>query len=130
MERGAGGAPAPLHSPVESRLRPAEPQGARHGAGVARFTPGGAMKSRWPWLLGLALVALIGGLSLGATRIAPSAIWLGLRDGSSEAAPIIRQLRLPRVLLGFLVGGGLAVSGAVLQALVRNPLADPFVLGI
>lgn len=88
------------------------------------------MKSRWPWLLAFSLVAILAGLSLGATRIAPGAVWLGLADGTTEASPIIRQLRLPRVLLGFLVGGGLAVSGAVLQALVRNPLADPFVLGI
>lgn len=88
------------------------------------------MRSRWPWLVAFSVVAMLAGLSLGATRIAPGMVWLGLRDGTTEAGPIIRQLRLPRVLLGFLVGGGLAVSGAVLQALVRNPLADPFVLGI
>lgn len=88
------------------------------------------MRNRWPWLLALTLVSLVLGLALGATRIPPSAIWLGLRDASADAAPVVRQLRLPRVILGFLVGGGLAVSGAVLQALVRNPLADPFVLGI
>lgn len=88
------------------------------------------MKSRWPSLILLTLLALVAGLSLGATRISPGEVWAGLRDSAAEAAPIIRELRLPRVLLGFLVGGGLAVSGAVLQALVRNPLADPFVLGI
>ncbi|MGD9753053.1 MAG: FecCD family ABC transporter permease [Acidimicrobiia bacterium] len=43
---------------------------------------------------------------------------------------IVWDLRLPRVLLGAGVGGGLAVTGAVLQALVRNPLADPYVFGI
>ncbi len=42
----------------------------------------------------------------------------------------MRQIRLPRVLLAFLVGGSLGVCGAALQALVRNPLADPFLLGI
>src|SRR2546422_7225146 len=41
-----------------------------------------------------------------------------------------RTLRLPRALLAFLVGGSLALSGAGLQALVRNPLADPFLLGL
>lgn len=46
------------------------------------------------------------------------------------ADSIIWDLRLPRVLLAGLVGGGLAVCGAVLQALTRNPLADPFLLGI
>jgi iron complex transport system permease protein len=43
---------------------------------------------------------------------------------------IVRGIRAPRVLLGFLVGGSLAVSGAVLQALIHNPLADPYLLGI
>ncbi|MBB5135397.1 iron complex transport system permease protein [Thermocatellispora tengchongensis] len=43
---------------------------------------------------------------------------------------IVWELRLPRVLLAALVGGGLAVCGAVLQALTRNPLADPYLLGI
>ena len=42
----------------------------------------------------------------------------------------MRDLRVPRVLLGFLVGGSLAVSGAALQALVRNPLAEPYLLGL
>lgn len=87
-------------------------------------------RSRWPWLSVLTVSALVAGLSLGATRIAPGAVWDGLIDPASAAGPIIRELRLPRVLLGFLVGGSLAVSGAVLQALIRNPLADPYVLGI
>ena len=43
---------------------------------------------------------------------------------------IIWELRLPRVLLGFIVGGALAVTGVIMQALVRNEMADPFVLGI
>src|SRR5438046_620631 len=43
---------------------------------------------------------------------------------------IVRSLRLPRAILAFLVGGALALSGASLQALVRNPLADPFLLGL
>jgi iron complex transport system permease protein len=53
-----------------------------------------------------------------------------LLDPGTPYATIVRDLRLPRVLLAFLVGGGLGVSGAALQALVRNPLADPFLLGI
>src|SRR5207253_2725153 len=50
--------------------------------------------------------------------------------GDLTASPIIWQLRLPRALLAFLVGGALGVSGVGLQALVRNPLADPFLLGL
>jgi iron complex transport system permease protein len=49
---------------------------------------------------------------------------------ATPAALIVRDLRLPRLLLGLLVGGGLAVAGATLQALFRNPLADPYVLGV
>ncbi|HVH10383.1 MAG TPA: iron chelate uptake ABC transporter family permease subunit, partial [Gemmatimonadales bacterium] len=45
-------------------------------------------------------------------------------------SPIVWRLRLPRAVLAFLVGGALGVSGAALQALVRNPLADPFLLGL
>src|SRR5439155_195200 len=45
-------------------------------------------------------------------------------------SPIVWQLRLPRAVLAFLVGGALGVSGVALQALVRNPLADPFLLGL
>ena len=43
---------------------------------------------------------------------------------------ILLQVRLPRLLLAFLVGGSLSMVGVVLQALLRNPLADPFVIGI
>src|SRR5205809_2510189 len=50
--------------------------------------------------------------------------------GELTTSPIIWQLRLPRALLAFLVGGALGVSGVGLQALVRNPLADPFLLGL
>ncbi len=85
---------------------------------------------RWPLLGGFAVIAMAAGLMLGAVPIAPGEVWAALRDSGASAGPIVRGLRLPRVLLGFLVGGSLAVSGAVLQALIRNPLADPYLLGI
>lgn len=47
-----------------------------------------------------------------------------------EALIIIRELRLPRIIVGLLVGGGLALAGVVFQALLRNPLADPYILGV
>jgi len=50
--------------------------------------------------------------------------------GNPEATVIVREIRLPRILLAVLVGAALAVSGTALQALLRNPLADPYVLGI
>lgn len=56
------------------------------------------------------------------------------KDGTDEASDIARtillQVRLPRILLGFLVGCSLASVGVALQALLRNPLADPYVLGV
>ncbi|MFC8198432.1 FecCD family ABC transporter permease [Streptomyces sp. NPDC060006] len=57
-------------------------------------------------------------LGLGATELSP------VRDG------IVWELRLPRTLLAAVCGAGLAVCGAVMQSLLRNPLADPFVLGV
>lgn len=87
-------------------------------------------RGRWPLLGGFALLSLAAGLMLGAVPIAPGEVWAALRDAGAPAGPIVRGLRLPRVLQGFLVGGSLAVSGAVLQALIRNPLADPYLLGI
>ncbi len=56
-----------------------------------------------------------------------SSLELGLNDPTSV---ILLQVRMPRVLLAFLVGGSLAMVGVALQALLRNPLADPFVIGI
>lgn len=83
-------------------------------------------------LIVLLLVVLTGvlGLCLGAVSIPPREVWRALLDPAAAYAPIIRELRLPRVLLGFLIGGTLAVSGASLQALLRNPLADPYLLGL
>jgi len=86
--------------------------------------------SRW-LVLGLAsCAAILAGVGVGAVGISPGRVWQALGDPAAPEAVIIRQLRLPRALLGFVVGGGLAVSGAVLQALIRNPLADPYLLGL
>lgn len=84
-------------------------------------------------LAGLALFALAActvGLVVGAISIPPGSILSALVTPGAPNADIVRELRLPRVLLAFLVGGGLAISGAALQALVRNPLADPYLFGI
>jgi len=77
-----------------------------------------------------ALVAVALGLALGAVAVPLSDVARALLTGEGANAAIVRQLRLPRVLLAFLVGGGLGVSGATLQALVRNPLAEPYLLGV
>jgi iron complex transport system permease protein len=61
-----------------------------------------------------------------------ASLGLGLLFGSAErpTADIVLSIRLPRVVLGAFVGAGLATAGVLLQALLRNPLADPYVLGI
>jgi len=80
---------------------------------------------------GLLLVSL-GALSLGGVHLSSGEVWSGLWGAApnSEATVIVREIRLPRVLLAVLVGAALATAGTALQALLRNPLADPYVLGI
>ena len=87
------------------------------------------MRSWLPLLL-VAGMAAVAGLAFGAVRLSPAEVWRALTDAGAAGAPIVRELRAPRVVLGFLIGGSLAVSGASLQALVRNPLADPYLLGL
>ncbi len=78
----------------------------------------------------LVLVALAA-LGVGGVRLPVGEIWSALaRSSASPAAVIVREIRLPRILLAALVGAALAASGTALQALLRNPLADPYVLGI
>ncbi len=88
-------------------------------------------KPSWTLLgLGAALVILLG-CAVGPADFEVSAAWEALLGrGDPARVSIVRELRLPRVLLAFLVGGSLAVCGAALQALVRNPLADPYLLGL
>lgn len=88
------------------------------------------MRFRWASLTAAAGAAVLLGLMFGAAASGPGALVDAWRDPASPAATILLQLRLPRVILAFLVGAGLGVSGAVLQALVRNPLADPYLLGL
>lgn len=82
-------------------------------------------------LLCVALVSLLLALTSGGESIPAKEIFMSLIDpDKSSNSQIILSLRLPRALAGFLCGGLLALSGALLQILLRNPLADPYVLGI
>ncbi len=76
---------------------------------------------KWLWLGLVAVAAFLGGVVLGPAHVPLAGL---------ATSDIVRTLRLPRAILAFLVGGSLALSGAGLQALVRNPLADPFLLGL
>jgi iron complex transport system permease protein len=81
-------------------------------------------------LLAAVAICLVAGLSAGSVPLSPREIWAGLRTADAPASVIVRQLRAPRVLLAFLVGGSLGVCGAALQAMIRNPLAEPYLLGL
>ena len=81
-------------------------------------------------LLAVALVmSAAAGILVGAVPIAPGDVLSALFGAEGTNGTIIRELRLPRVLGAALVGGALAASGALLQGMLRNPLADPFVTG-
>ncbi|MEM7547779.1 MAG: iron ABC transporter permease [Pseudomonadota bacterium] len=76
-------------------------------------------------------VLVIASLVYGPVRISLSDLWAAATGASSEpASTILTQLRMPRVVLALLVGGSLALSGAALQGVLRNPLADPGLIGI
>lgn len=92
------------------------------------------------WLLGIVLVAAaVVAVGIGPVGIAPDVVArivageIGLpvaESGSPAEHSIVWLIRLPRVILGVFVGAALAMSGVAIQALVRNPLADPYLLGI
>ncbi len=81
-------------------------------------------------LLAAALVvSAAAGILVGAVAIAPGEVLSALLGAEGTNGTIIRELRLPRVLGAALVGGALAAAGTLLQGMLRNPLADPFVTG-
>ncbi|HEY3218084.1 MAG TPA: iron ABC transporter permease [Candidatus Limnocylindria bacterium] len=75
------------------------------------------------------LVSAAAAIFIGAVQIGPGDVVGALLGRNDVNGTIIRELRLPRVLGAALVGGALAGSGVLLQGLLRNPLADPFVTG-
>ena len=91
------------------------------GRGAAYCAPTSVQPMKWTILCTVAVLALVASVALG-----PAAVPLA----ELLRSDIVWNLRVPRALLAFLVGGLLGVAGASLQALVRNPLADPFLLGL
>ena len=116
---------------------------ARRAQAAAASAPPGAARAKaplgWALLLGGVLALLIANLSLGAFDVAAGTIIdvllfkLGLaeRGGFSSAEEsVVSIIRLPRTLMAAAVGAGLGVSGAALQGLFRNPLAEPSLIGV
>ncbi|WP_194926118.1 FecCD family ABC transporter permease [Catenulispora pinisilvae] len=113
-------ATAPTQAPEAAVPIPRRSDGARRlsrGAGLA---------------VAAALLAavLVLSISFGAKSLSVGQVWAGLTDPASPYYTVVHQMRLPRTLLGLLVGVGLGLAGAVMQALTRNPLADPGLLGV
>ncbi len=106
-------------------------------------TGAGRRAAAGPLWLGAGLAALFGamvlGISAGAASLAPAEIirellshlpFLGVESAlTDQQRAVLEQLRMPRVVLGALVGGLLASAGAAYQGVFRNPLADPYLLG-
>ncbi|MFV2118613.1 FecCD family ABC transporter permease [Streptomyces sp. Act-28] len=112
--------PGPAHTPGRA------PGGRRGRAGVLAAVLGVAL-----------LAALTFAVAWGSTDVPVREVWSVVLRRSSGEAPrpgtsdlIVWQLRLPRALLAAVVGAGLGLVGTAVQALVRNPLADPYLLGI
>jgi iron complex transport system permease protein len=87
--------------------------------------------SRWALLVGALLVAALLAVAIGTINVPISAVFDALA-GRTDTMPamVVSTLRLPRVALAMLVGAGLGMSGAALQGTMRNPLAEPYLLGV
>ena len=88
---------------------------------------------RWPLTLGIVGTVLLAMFAVcaGTMWLSPDAVWRALLgNGDVTIITIVRDLRVPRVLLSALVGVGLSMSGGALQGTLRNPLAEPYLLGV
>lgn len=82
--------------------------------------------------LAILVIAALASLALGSLDVDPAAVVAALTGSrpSDDASVVVRELRVPRTLVGIAVGAALGVAGAVMQAMTRNPLAEPGLLGI
>jgi iron complex transport system permease protein len=83
----------------------------------------------------LALVAALAVLAVLSVAVGSRAmdlgeVWAGLTDANAASYPVVTELRLPRTVLGLAAGAALGLAGALMQAMTRNPLADPGLLGV
>ncbi len=85
----------------------------------------------WGASIALLCLLLVAAVLLGTVSLQPSAVAAALFGrGDSETLAIVRTLRLPRAALALLVGAALGIAGAALQGSLRNPLAEPYLLGV
>lgn len=91
------------------------------------------VRRRWWWLAGLGLLAGAGvltSLGWGPSGLDFGQLFSGVLGREATATAMIRAMRLPRLAMGLLAGLGLGLAGCLAQAVLRNPLASPFTLGI
>jgi iron complex transport system permease protein len=84
----------------------------------------------WIVCAGLCVAGFFASVLVGPVKTTPSDLWRFLQQPDRVQAAIFIDLRLARAVLAFLVGAALALSGAILQGYFRNPMADPFVVGV
>ena len=93
-----------------------------------------AVPSRTPTiyllLLSAAVCAFLLSLLSGSVTLSFQELWQGMTGENSLAQAVLFELRLPRTLTAFATGGLLAIAGVLMQVLLRNPLADPFIMGV
>lgn len=95
------------------------------------MTPASGRAALWIVLASALLAAALAGLAIGPVRLTLAEVWYALGGrGDVTAVAIMRDIRAPRVVLAGLVGAALAMSGAALQGTMRNPLAEPYLLGV
>ncbi|WP_448641332.1 FecCD family ABC transporter permease [Geodermatophilus sp. URMC 63] len=124
--------------PTDAPSRTAGPAGPPAGAPATRRPPrGGLLRSRTARWLGLAVLLAVVvataalSLTVGTRSIGIGTVWQALTASlQTEETIIVRELRLPRTVLGVMVGLALGVAGALTQGHTRNPLGDPGLLGV
>jgi iron complex transport system permease protein len=97
-----------------------------------RHRRGGGLAAGLLVLVGVLLVVCFFSITLGSRGVGVPTIWKAFTDFDPRSASetVIREMRVPRTLIGVLAGAALGLSGAILQGVTRNPLADPGIMGI
>ena len=83
-----------------------------------------------PLLLSLTAITLLGGWFSLKSGPVPVGVWDAIQDPQTLNAQVLWELRLPRTVTAFVTGALLGIAGALMQVLLRNPLADPYILGV
>lgn len=136
--------PAATPTTSQPSQSPHAAQGTHAAQGAARSAaaaggrgdgPRGARVARrvgWTLVTLLVLTAVaVLSVALGSRTVAPTQVWDALFGGATgNDATVVRTMRVPRTLIGLMVGAALGLAGAVMQGLTRNPIAEPGILGI